>query len=76
MSELVSQALDLVLYGMGTVFAFLTILVAVTLLMSYLINLNQVADVQASTGSTDPKILAAISAAVKLHRQNEITKGL
>ena len=32
-STLISQGLDLMLYGMGTVFTFLTLLVAVTTLM-------------------------------------------
>ena len=33
-ATLVSQGLDLLLYGMGTVFAFVTLLVGVTSLMS------------------------------------------
>ena len=37
-STLISQGLDLMLYGMGTVFTFLTLLVAVTTLMSKVVN--------------------------------------
>jgi oxaloacetate decarboxylase gamma subunit len=71
MPELVSQALDLVLYGMGSVFIFLTVLVGVTMLMSYLIGTDPTANEPGITsGSMDPKLLAAISAAVKRHRQN------
>ena len=61
-----SQALDLVLYGMGSVFIFLTVLVGVTMLMSYLIGVDRVPnDSGLPSGSMDPKLLAAISAAVK-----------
>lgn len=69
MSDLVSQAADLVLYGMGSVFLFLTLLVAVTMLMSYLIGLDPVTQEPAApNASLDPRILAVISAAVKRHR--------
>ena len=37
-STLISQGLDLMLYGMGTVFTFLTLLVGVTTLMSKTVN--------------------------------------
>ena len=75
MPELVSQALDLVLYGMGSVFIFLTVLVGVTMLMSTLIGTDIGTDPGTNesgipSGSMDPKLLAAISAAVKRHRQD------
>ena len=35
---LISQGLDLLLYGMGTVFTFLTLLVGITSAMSALVN--------------------------------------
>ncbi|HJL61324.1 MAG TPA: OadG family transporter subunit [Pseudomonadales bacterium] len=70
MSAIMSQALDLVLYGMGTVFVFLTILVAVTILMSYLVNISQDLSKALVTESADPKKLAAIAAAVRLYRQS------
>ena len=67
-----SQALELVLYGMGSVFLFLTVLVGATMLMSTLVGIAT-ADSDSGTpvGSVDPKLLAAISAAVKLHRRDE-----
>ena len=66
-----SQALDLVLYGMGSVFIFLTVLVGVTMLMSYLIGIDPVTnELEKPSGSMDPKLLAAISAAVRRHRQD------
>ncbi|HIG41579.1 MAG: OadG family protein [bacterium] len=71
MPELVSQALDLVLYGMGSVFIFLTALVGVTMLMSYLIGTDPTTNESGiPSGSMDPKLLAAISAAVKRHRED------
>ncbi len=72
MSDLMSRAVDLVLYGMGTVFIFLTVLVGVTMLMSYLVQkgLGPVEPVIAD--SIDPLILAAITAAVKQFRQDRL----
>ena len=78
MSELVSQALDLVLYGMGTVFVFLTVLVGATMLMS--LALRSDSDGQEGhdepsqlqkEGAVDPKLLVAISAAVRRHRHSK-----
>ena len=37
-SSLITQGLDLLLYGMGTVFTFLTLLVGITAAMSGLVN--------------------------------------
>ena len=76
-SELFSQAMDLVVYGMGTVFVFLTVLVFMTMLMSALIGTST--QVKPSIGPTsdqnsqdlDPKLLAAITAAVKRHRHSK-----
>ena len=67
MPGLMSQALELALYGMGTVFMFLTVLVGVTKLMSYLVRRGLIPD---SPDSVDPKILAAITAAVKQYRSD------
>ena len=74
MSELFSQAMDLVIYGMGTVFVFLTVLVFMTMLMSALIGTST--QTKTSIGPTndqtlDPKLLAAITAAVKRHRHSK-----
>ena len=73
MPDLVAQALDLVLYGMGSVFLFLTVLVAVTTFMSYVLGItgnNVVEKASLSAEFVDPKILAAISAAVKRYRDD------
>ncbi|MFT7687363.1 MAG: oxaloacetate decarboxylase gamma subunit [Candidatus Azotimanducaceae bacterium] len=78
MTLLVSQAFDLVLYGMGTVFVFLTVLVFMTMLMSALLSRGKIdtsasatQDVSAVNQGVDPKIIAAISAAVKRHRHSK-----
>ncbi|SMF07844.1 oxaloacetate decarboxylase, gamma subunit [Alteromonadaceae bacterium Bs31] len=70
------QGLDLMLYGMGTVFVFLTLLVICTILMSTLLRrfLGEepepvVARVDtASAESVSPKTLAVIQAAIHAHR--------
>jgi len=64
------------LYGMGTVFVFLTLLVLCVLAMSKLLSLLPAEPIAEShslsseVGSTsvDPKVLAAIEAAIALHR--------
>jgi oxaloacetate decarboxylase gamma subunit len=67
------QALDLVLYGMSSVFVFLTVLVGATLLMSRLVNIVPVAsDSEINSDPVDPRLLAAISAAVKQYRQTRL----
>lgn len=78
MSELMLQALDLALYGMGTVFVFLTVLVLLTSLMSRAVtwlgepetNAPQLrASREAPSTGPSPAMLAAISAAVKQYRE-------
>ena len=80
MSPLFSQALDLVFYGMGTVFVFLSVLVLMTMVMSALLSNKESSNGRlASQGigagsegqSVDPKLIAAISAAVKRHRHSK-----
>ena len=84
MSEtLVSQTLlqegrDLMLMGMGTVFVFLAILVAVTSLMSRLVNRfcpeeaavspEPVISPSASNGPVDGRVVQIIQAALNKHR--------
>ncbi len=70
MSDLMYEGLNLALYGMGTVFLFLTLLVGAKVLMSSLIGLTERGDneSQQQTG-LDPKILAAIGAAIYQHRK-------
>jgi oxaloacetate decarboxylase gamma subunit len=74
---MVELGLELVVFGMGTVFVFLTLLVFVTGLMSSLVlRFAPEAPIipprkpNSPEGATDPTILAAISAAVKRYRQD------
>jgi oxaloacetate decarboxylase gamma subunit len=82
MPDIMLEALDLALYGMGTVFIFLTVLVGLTTLMSkfalYLDRLNPPAAtpgkaplkaVGGQAGEPSPALLAAITAAVKQYRE-------
>ena len=86
MSQLVSDGLNLALYGMGTVFVFLTLLVFATRVMSWLVlrfaPLSTEATTEAATGaagqattqtgaSAGGKKMAAISAALHQHRQRQ-----
>jgi len=64
--NLIDQGLMLMLAGMGTVFAFLTVLVALTWLMSRLVlRLQPSASLD---GPSDDEI-AAITAAIATHRR-------
>lgn len=71
---LIDQGLELMLFGMGTVVMFLTLLVLVTSAMSALI--QRFAPLQAEIEPTaavaapadDPLLLAVITAAIKKHR--------
>lgn len=77
MPDILIEALDLALYGMGTVFIFLTVLVGLTTLMSkialYLDELNppapELTAKQPASDQPSPALLAAISAAVKQYRE-------
>lgn len=78
MSELMLQAFDLALYGMGSVFVFLTSLVILTSLMSRVVTwmgepepteLGRQISRHAPTTGPSPTMLAAISAAVKQYRE-------
>ena len=79
---LIDQGFSLMLYGMGTVFIFLTILVFATWLMSTLVNkfVPEQAPVEqkkvtlptAGTGNINapsPQVLDAIKQAISAHRQ-------
>lgn len=77
MENLVSQGLELAAFGMGTVFIFLTVLIFVTRLMSFLVLKFQPieASMPAATatqakGLQDSQLIAVISAAIKQHRKN------
>ncbi len=73
-TELVSQGLDLALIGMSTVFAFLTFLVLGTSLMSWLVRRfgpEETRPVLTRPGrprDEDGEVVAAIAAALRIHR--------
>ena len=69
MPPLVSEGLNLALYGMGTVFVFLTLLVLATMMMSWLFAPKEKVVVVALPDdlASDRKI-AAITAALHQHR--------
>lgn len=75
-ATLLGQGVDLMLYGMGTVFVFLALLVLATSAMSRLImHLQQrvpvpTEGVVAPAGEVDEAIVAAITAALHRHRQD------
>lgn len=72
--SLMQQGFDLLVYGMGTVFVFLTVLVFVTMAMSSIMRRffpdEEIAVAVAEPVSTpvSPNIAAAIKAAVEQHR--------
>ncbi|MCZ6869786.1 MAG: OadG family protein [Gammaproteobacteria bacterium] len=65
-----NEGVELVLVGMGTVFAFLTILVVMTTLMSNLVMRLERDEVSPAEeqGSIDTVLVAAITAAIGKHR--------
>lgn len=79
--DLVQQGYDLMLFGMGTVFVFLTLLILCTSLMSALINRffpeaekAVKASVKRRSGKAEevkPEVLAAIQLAIKEHRARQ-----
>lgn len=77
-ATLIDQGFSLMLYGMGTVFVFLTILVFATTLMSKLVGrfaptdespADRDATAQTTATQVPPQILAAIQQAIHQHRQ-------
>ena len=70
---LIEQGVDLMLYGMGTVFVFLTLLVIITTLMSAVVQRwlpDDEMDVSSSKAESnvDARIVAIIEAALAKHR--------
>ena len=71
---LISQGLDLLLYGMGTVFTFLTLLVGITGAMSALVNriapdqADVTANAEAQAATIEPRLSKIIQAAIDQHR--------
>lgn len=79
--NLIDQGISLMLFGMGTVFVFLTVLVFATTFMSKVVNRLVPEDVknsnitpQAAATNTpaevSPRALEAIKLAIKAHRSN------
>lgn len=66
--SLMEKGLTLMAAGMGTVFVFLTALVIIMSVMSRLVT-RLSATAQPVTGSTDEQDVAAITAAIALHRR-------
>ena len=78
MSELVSSGLELMVFGMGTVFTFLVVLIFATNLMSIIVNKFAPEPVvvpqdvvTAPTQGADPQLLKVLAAAVKEHRARQ-----
>ena len=73
--SLINQGLELMLFGMGTVVVFLTLLVCATAGMSALVR-RYTPEPQpqptpagpAAADGLDPALVAAITAAIKIHR--------
>lgn len=76
-TTLITQGLDLMLYGMGTVFAFLTLLVGITSLMSVVVNKLVVEPepapaaplLSSASAEVEPRIAKVIQAAIDQHRK-------
>ena len=74
--DIVSQGVELMLYGMGTVIVFLAALVVATTLMSRVINRHfpepqpelKAPTPRAPATGPDPQVVAAITAAIHQHR--------
>jgi len=70
---MVSEGLTLMIYGMGTVFVFLTLLVFCTKLMSSTVSrfsVEEPEDVIVPRITGDATIIAVIEAAIAEHRNN------
>ncbi|WP_041523848.1 OadG family protein [Gilvimarinus agarilyticus] len=75
---LMQQGMDLMIYGMGTVLVFLTLLVIATLIMSRFVmrffpdpvvaEPSRPAPQAARDAGVDPQVRSAIEKAIKLHR--------
>lgn len=71
MTELMAEGLRLALFGLGTVFLFLTLLVGATALMSTLVSRFEPESPSPSPAPEDEsRLLAAVATAVKVYRRN------
>lgn len=79
MDNLVSQGFELALFGMGTVFVFLALLIFATKLMSALVlryepvvSISSADTVAQAASAPDPgRLVAIISAAIAQHRSSK-----
>lgn len=79
MSDLLSQGVELMLFGMGSVFTFLTLLVFSTIIMSKLVTRFAPEPEPAAPSTTpnaapqgaDATLLAVISQAIKEHKDRQ-----
>ncbi len=71
--NLIGQGIELMLFGMGTVVVFLTLLVFVTSAMSALVTkyFPIPEEPAAATGGVDARTLAIITAAIHQHRSDK-----
>ena len=67
-SALLEQGIELMVVGMGTVFVFLTTLIAATSLMSWLV--QRFSPVAVVSDEPPAEEIAAISAAIAQHRRS------
>ncbi|MFT5483605.1 MAG: oxaloacetate decarboxylase gamma subunit [Halieaceae bacterium] len=74
--SLINQGVELMIFGMGTVFVFLVLLVLATLLLSYLVNAFGLADAEVDPlpqGQSpivgNRRLVAVVTAALTLHRK-------
>ncbi len=78
MPTIMQQGFDLMLFGMGTVFVFLTLLIIAVTIMSafiakYLPPMPEPEKAPApvpTAGVNDPKLIAIIQAAIEQHRKS------
>lgn len=82
-ADIVAQGLELMVYGMGTVVVFLTLLVVATTIMSRLMTryfpdpaapavpARPAVGEQQQAPAVAPKVVAAISAAIHQHRRRD-----
>ncbi|MBE8189546.1 MAG: sodium pump decarboxylase subunit gamma [Candidatus Thioglobus sp.] len=68
-TQLLAQAIELTLFGMGFVFLFLTLLVFVTKLMSVSIRVISAGKGSSADGEIDEEAKFVIQQAIKLHRE-------
>ena len=77
---ILDSGINLMLYGMGTVFVFLSLLIATTMTMSWCINrfmpqsetvssAPKAAQIQPNAKQIDPKLLSVLQAAIDARRK-------